>query len=74
MFQVIYYASRTLYAAQANYTIIENKLLAIIFALDKFRPYLLSSKVVAFSDHGILKFLLKKPDTKPQLIQWKLLL
>ena len=71
---VIYYASRTLDAAQANYTTTEKELLAIVFALDKFRSYLLGSKVVVFIYHAALKFLLKKPEAKPRLIRWMLLL
>lgn len=71
---VIAYASRTLDSAQANYTTTEKELLAIVFALDKFRSYLLGSKVIVFSDHAALKFLLKKPDAKPRLIRWMLLL
>jgi hypothetical protein len=71
---VIYYASRTLDPAQSNYTTTEKELLAIVFALDKFRSYLLGSKVVVFTDHATLKYLLKKPEAKPRLIRWMLLL
>ena len=71
---VIYYAFKTLDAAQANYTTTENELLAIVFALDKFRPYILGSKVIVYTDHAALKFLLKKSDSKPRLIRWMLLL
>ncbi|RDY08540.1 Retrovirus-related Pol polyprotein from transposon 17.6, partial [Mucuna pruriens] len=71
---VIAYASRTMDQAQINYTTTEKELLAIVFALDKFHSYLLGSKVIIFSDHTALKYLLKKPDTKPRLIQWMPLL
>ena len=71
---VIYYASRTLDATQMNYTTTEKELLAIVFALEKFRSYLLNSKVVVFSDHAALKYLLKKQDAKPRLVRWMLLL
>lgn len=71
---VIYYASRTLDAAQADYITTEKELLAIVFALDKFQSYPLGSKVVVFSDHAAMKFLLKKPRAKPRLIRWMLLL
>ncbi|RDY08510.1 Retrovirus-related Pol polyprotein, partial [Mucuna pruriens] len=71
---VIAYASKTMDSAQQNYTTTEKELLAIVFALDKFRSYLLGSKIVVFSDHAALRYLLKKPDAKPRLIRWMLLL
>ena len=71
---VIYYASRTLYDAQLNYTTTEKELLAIIFALEKFRSYLLGSKVIVYTDHAALKYLLSKKDARPRLIRWILLL
>ncbi|RDX87278.1 Tf2-11, partial [Mucuna pruriens] len=52
----------------------EKKLLLIVFALDKFRSYPLGSRIVVFSDHAALRYLLKKPDGKPRLIRWMLLL
>ena len=70
--RVIYYASRTLDAAQANYTTTEKELLAVVFAFEKFRSYLLGSLVVVFTDHATLKYLLKKVESKPRLIRWML--
>jgi hypothetical protein len=71
---VIYYASRTLNSAQMNYTTTEKELLAIVFALDKFRSYLIGSPVVCFTDHAALKYLFTKKDAKARLIRWILLL
>jgi hypothetical protein len=71
---IIYYASKTLMDAQVNYTTIEKELLAVVFALDKFRSYLLGSKVIIYSDHAILRHLLANKETKTQLIRWILLL
>jgi hypothetical protein len=51
---VIYYASKTLMDAQVNYTTIEKELLAVVFALDKFKSYLFGSKVIIYSDHAAL--------------------
>ena len=73
-FQVIYYASRTLNDAQLNYATTEKELLAIVFAFDKFRPYLIGNNVVVHTDHSAIKYLMTKKDAKPRLIRWVLLL
>ena len=72
--QVIYYASRTLNDAQMNYSTTEKELLAIVFALEKFRQYLVGVKVVVYTDHAAIRYLLHKKDAKPRLIRWILLL
>ena len=71
---VIYYASKTINDAQLNYTTTEKELLAMVFALDKFRSYLVRSLVIIYTDHSVLKYLLTKPNAKPRLIRWILLL
>ncbi|CAN6562526.1 unnamed protein product [Malus baccata var. baccata] len=71
---VIYYASRTLNDAQLNYSTTEKELLAVVFALDKFRSYLIGTKVIVFTDHAALKYLFTKKEVKPRLIRWMLLL
>ncbi|BBN70458.1 transposable element gene [Prunus dulcis] len=65
---------RTLNDAQLNYSTTEKELLAVVFALEKFRPYLVGSKVIVYSDHAALRYLLTKKDAKPRLIRWILLL
>jgi len=46
---MIYYSSRTFNDAQMNYTTTEKEFLAVMFALEKFRPYLLGSKTTIFA-------------------------
>ena len=71
---VVYYASKTLNEAQRIYTTTEKELLAVVYALDKFRAYLVESDIVIFTDHSALKYLLTKQNSKARLIRWVLLL
>ena len=71
---VVYYASKTLNEAQRNYTTTEKELLAVVYALDKFRTYLIGSDIVIFTDHSALKYLFIKQISKARLIIWVLLL
>ncbi|WKA10727.1 hypothetical protein VitviT2T_028285 [Vitis vinifera] len=71
---VIYYASKTLNEAKKNYTTTEKELLVVVFALDKFRAYLVGSFIIVFTDHSALMYLLTKQDAKARLIRWILLL
>ncbi|KAK1419647.1 hypothetical protein QVD17_28881 [Tagetes erecta] len=73
-FHPIYYASKTLNEAQESYTTTEKELLAVVFAFDKFRSYLVLSKTIVYTDHSALRFLFAKKDAKPRLIRWVLLL
>lgn len=59
---------------QLNYATTEKELFAVVFAFDKFRSYLIGSKVIVYTDHSALKFLLAKKETKPRLLRWILLL
>jgi len=52
----------------------EKELLAIVFAFEKFRSYLVGSKVIVHTDHAALRHLLAKNDAKPRLLRWVLLL
>ena len=45
---VIYYTSRTLTEAQLNYTTTEKEMLTVVYVVNKFRSYLLSSKVIIY--------------------------
>ena len=53
---------------------LKKELLAIVFAIDKLRSYFVGAKVIVYTNHAALKYLLTKKDAKPQLIRWILLL
>jgi hypothetical protein len=65
---VIYYASKTLNSVRMNYTTTEKELLAVVFACEKSRSYLVGSPVVVFIDYAALKYLLSKKNSKARLV------
>jgi hypothetical protein len=69
----IYYASKTLNEAQVNYATMEKELLVVVFTFKKFRSYIANSKVIVYTDHAAIKYLLTKKDAKPRFIRWILL-
>nr|XP_016512952.1 PREDICTED: uncharacterized protein LOC107829993 [Nicotiana tabacum] len=70
----VYYSSKTLNGAQMNYMVTEQELLSIVYAFEKFRAYMLGSKVIVYRGHAALRYLMAKKDAKPRLILWVLLL
>jgi hypothetical protein len=60
----ISYASKTLTGPQLNYTSMEKELLVVVFAIEKFRSYLVGAKVIVYTNHATLKYLLKKERCK----------
>ncbi|GJY91032.1 reverse transcriptase domain-containing protein [Tanacetum coccineum] len=73
-FQPIHYASKTMTEAQAHYTTTEKELLAVVYAFEKFRSYLVLSKSIVYTDHSAIKYLFAKKDAKARLMRWILLL
>nr|GEU65079.1 reverse transcriptase domain-containing protein [Tanacetum cinerariifolium] len=73
-FQPIHYASKTMTEAQIHYTTTEKEMLVVVYAFEKFQPYLVLSKSIVYTDHSTLKYLLSKQDAKPRLLRWILLL
>ena len=74
MFRAIYYANKTFNEVQENYSTTEKEMLAMVFACEKFRPYILGSHVIIHTDHATIKYLMTKKEAKPRLIRWVLLL
>ncbi|GJU20304.1 reverse transcriptase domain-containing protein [Tanacetum coccineum] len=73
-FRPIYYASKTMTEAETNYTTTEKEMLAVVYAFEKFRAYLIMNKSVVYTDHSALKYLFNKKDAKARLLRWVLLL
>nr|GEZ47272.1 reverse transcriptase domain-containing protein [Tanacetum cinerariifolium] len=64
-FRPIHYASKTMNQAETNYTTTEKEMLAVVYAFEKFRSYLIINS---------LKYLFAKKDAKARLLRWILLL
>ena len=70
----ICYASKTLNEAQENNTTNEKQLLTVVFVIEKFRNYIIGSKVTVHSGYSTIRYLMVKKDVKLQLIRWVLFL
>nr|GEU98592.1 DNA-directed DNA polymerase [Tanacetum cinerariifolium] len=73
-FRPIHYASKTMNEADSNYTTTEKEMLAVVYAFEKFRSYLIMNKSIVYTDHSALKYLFAKKDAKARLLRWILLL
>jgi predicted aspartyl protease len=68
----IHYASRSLNTAERNYSTIERELLAIVYAVDKFRYYLYGKKFIIITDHNPLVYLNNITLSSERLTRWRL--
>nr|GEV46934.1 retrovirus-related Pol polyprotein from transposon 17.6 [Tanacetum cinerariifolium] len=73
-FRPIHYANKTMTEAESNYTTTEKEMLAVVYAFEKFRSYLILNKSIVYTDHSALKYLFAKKDSKARLLHWVLLL
>ena len=64
MFRAIYYASKTFNEDQENYSTTEKEMLAMVFACEKFSPYILGSHIIIHTDHAAIKYLMAKKEAK----------
>nr|GEX73838.1 reverse transcriptase domain-containing protein [Tanacetum cinerariifolium] len=67
-FRSIHYASKTMTEAESNYTTTEKEMLAVVYAFEKFRSYLIMNKSIVYTDHSTLKYLFAKKDSKMRLL------
>nr|GEY10814.1 reverse transcriptase domain-containing protein [Tanacetum cinerariifolium] len=73
-FRPIHYASKIMGEAESKYTTTEKEMLAVVYAFEKFRTYLILNKSIVYTDHSVLKYLFAKKDSKARLLRWVLLL
>nr|GEU82093.1 reverse transcriptase domain-containing protein [Tanacetum cinerariifolium] len=73
-FRPIHYASKTMTEAESSYTTTEKEMLAVVYAFEKFRSYLILNKSIVYTDHSALKYMFAKRDSKVRLLRWVLLL
>ncbi|GJU07470.1 reverse transcriptase domain-containing protein [Tanacetum coccineum] len=73
-FRPIHYASKIMTEAKKIHSTTEKEMLAVVYAFEKFRSYLIMNKSVVYTDHSALKYLFNKKDAKARLLRWVLLL
>nr|GEW00915.1 reverse transcriptase domain-containing protein [Tanacetum cinerariifolium] len=66
-FRPIHYASKTMTEAKSNYTTTKKEMLAVVYAIEKFRSYLILNKSIVYTDHSALKYLFAKKHSKDKL-------
>ncbi|GJV37077.1 reverse transcriptase domain-containing protein [Tanacetum coccineum] len=71
-FRLIHYASKTMNEVESHYTTTEKEMLALVYAFDKFRSYLILNKSIVYTDYSALKYLFAKKDFKARLLRWVL--
>nr|GEY04924.1 reverse transcriptase domain-containing protein [Tanacetum cinerariifolium] len=69
-FRPIHYAIKTITEAELNYTTTEKEMLAVVYAFEKFRSYLIMNKSIVYTDHSALKYLFAKKHSKARLLRW----
>nr|GEZ24568.1 hypothetical protein [Tanacetum cinerariifolium] len=73
-FRPIHYVSKIMTEAESNYITTKKEMLAVVYAFEKFRSYLIMNKSIVYTDHSALKYLFAMKDSKARLLRWVLVL
>jgi hypothetical protein len=66
------FASRSLNRAEKNYSVMERELLAIVWGVRYFRPYLYGTKFTVVTDHKPLTWIMSVKDPGSRLLKWRI--
>ena len=70
---LVAFSNRRLSSAERNYSTTELEGLAMVYALQKYRNYLLGGHFKMFTDHSALKYLVNNPVLGGKICRWLLL-
>lgn len=70
----IYFISKNMQGPELDYTATEKEMLAVIYALNKFRHYIIGYKIYVHTDHTTIRYLMNKPSITGRLARWLLLM
>nr|GEU84030.1 reverse transcriptase domain-containing protein [Tanacetum cinerariifolium] len=73
-FKTIHYVSKTMTGTESNYITTKKEMLAVVYAFETFRSYLILNKSIMYTNHSALKYLFAKKDSKARFLCWVLFL
>jgi len=72
-YQLVVYVFKLFNNVKQNYCSIKVGALTMVFALHKFKHYLLENKIVFYVDHMALIYLVNKPHVSRIIVRWLIL-